>query len=156
MIKRYANTLLASSSHGAKMAQNTLHREHELALMMRNIAELFVLSGHSLRRSLRMNVTRKKYRREMRRLRAEELTSEKKEFIKLADASFHLKADVVQAIGENKTLEEENEKLKAALAKKKEKKKVKTLRERNVLLDNDLYDKTLKNDRLHIELTETY
>ncbi|GAB2273520.1 hypothetical protein Dimus_008312 [Dionaea muscipula] len=96
----------------------------------------------------------------MRRLRVEnnrlmeELTSEKKGFIDLATASFQLKADVVTVTKENKTLEEENEKLKTAL--KNEKEKVKMVRERNVLLDNDLYDKTLKNDRLHTELNETY
>ncbi|GAB2281704.1 hypothetical protein Dimus_016274, partial [Dionaea muscipula] len=167
MMKRYSDTLLRSSSYGAKMTLDTIHREHESALMIRNIAELSTLSGHSPRRSLRMDATRKRYRRGMRRLRVEknrlteELTSENKEFIELATASDQLKADVVQVIEKKKTLEEENEELKAAL--KIEKEKVRTfesrmdaLRERNVMLDNDLYDKTLKNERLHTELNETY
>ncbi|GAB2266188.1 hypothetical protein Dimus_001212 [Dionaea muscipula] len=51
-------------------------------------------------------------------------------------------------------VEEENAKLKADLEKEKE--KVKGIRERNVILHNELYDKTLMNKRLHSELNETY
>ncbi|GAB2266189.1 hypothetical protein Dimus_001213 [Dionaea muscipula] len=94
MMKRYADTLLGSSSRGARMALDTIPRAHELALMMRNIVELSPLSGHSLRRSLRMDATRKKYRREMRRMMKlennrlkGELTSEKNRVIELASAS---------------------------------------------------------------------
>ncbi|GAB2273536.1 hypothetical protein Dimus_008326 [Dionaea muscipula] len=154
MMKRYSDVLLRSSSRGAKMALDTIHREHELALMIRNIAELSTLSGHSLRRYLRMDATRKRYRREMRRLRVEnnrlmeELNFEKKEFIELATASDQLKADVVRVIKENEMLEKENEELKAAL--KKEKEKVRTsefrmdaLRERNIVEKRNMVEARL-------------
>ncbi|GAB2285758.1 hypothetical protein Dimus_020195 [Dionaea muscipula] len=138
MMKRYADTLLGSSSRGARLALDAIPRAHELALVIRNIAELSALSGHSLRRSLRMDVTRKKDRKEIRRLKAE----------------VKLKVDVVQVTKEHQMVEVENEKLKAEL--KKEKEKEKRSRERIVMLHNDLLDKSLKNDRLNIELNETY
>ncbi|GAB2270152.1 hypothetical protein Dimus_005059, partial [Dionaea muscipula] len=185
MMKRYVDTLLGSSSLGERMALDTIPRAHELALMMRNIAEinyfelssafvafslfsdhmlplcqLFALSGHCLRCSLRMDATRKKYRKKMRRLKVEnerlkeELTSEKNRLIELTSGSLQLKADVVQVTMENQMVEEENTKLKADLEKEKE--KTKGLRGRNVMLHNDLYDRSLKNERLHSELNETY
>ncbi|GAB2275871.1 hypothetical protein Dimus_010616 [Dionaea muscipula] len=160
MIKRYADILLGSSSRGARLALDMIPRTHELALMMRNIAELSALSGHSLRRSLRMDVTKKKDRKEIRRLKADndrlkgKLDSEKERLIELADASLRLRADAVQVTKENQKVEEENEKLRAELEKEKE--KGKRSRERIVTLHNDLFDKSLKNDRLNIELNETY
>ncbi|GAB2281301.1 hypothetical protein Dimus_015902 [Dionaea muscipula] len=68
----------------------------------------------------------------------EELTSEKKEFIELATALDQLKADVVQVTEKNKTLEEENKELKAALEKEKEKvrtfqSRMDALREHNIV-----------------------
>ncbi|GAB2297904.1 hypothetical protein Dimus_031988 [Dionaea muscipula] len=107
-----------------------------------------------------MDATRKKYRNRMKKMRAEnnrlkeELTSEKSRLIELASASFQLKADVVQGTKESQMVEEVNKKLKADLEKEKEKEK--RLRERIVMLHNDFYDKTLKNDRLNNELNETY
>ncbi|GAB2288069.1 hypothetical protein Dimus_022413 [Dionaea muscipula] len=144
---------------GARMALDAIPRTHKLALMMRNIVELSAMSGHSLRWFLRMDASRKKYRREMRRLKAEndrlkgELTSERKRLIELADASLRLKEDVMQVTKDKQTVEEENEKLKAELEKEKGKRK--RLRERIVMLHNDLLDKSLKNDMLHTELNET-
>ncbi|GAB2273548.1 hypothetical protein Dimus_008338 [Dionaea muscipula] len=159
MMKRYADVLLGSSSRGVRMALDSLPRAHELALVMRNVTELSALSGHSLRHSLRMDVIRKRYRKEIRRVRAEndrldeELTSEKQRLIELATASMELKADVEKVTNEWQMVEEENKKLRAEL--EREKAKGKRLRERLVLLQNDLCDKTLKNERLHDALNET-
>ncbi|GAB2272881.1 hypothetical protein Dimus_007697 [Dionaea muscipula] len=75
MMKRYADTLLASSSLGTRMALDTLPRQHELALMMRNNVENDRLKG--------------------------ELMSEKNRLIELATASIQLKADVVKVTKEN-------------------------------------------------------
>ncbi|GAB2281368.1 hypothetical protein Dimus_015964 [Dionaea muscipula] len=82
-----------------------------------------------------------------------ELKSEKERLIELADVSLRLRADVVQVTKENQTVEEENEKLKAELEKEKE--KGKRSRECIVMLHNDLFDKSLKNERLHSELNDT-
>ncbi|GAB2281132.1 hypothetical protein Dimus_015737, partial [Dionaea muscipula] len=93
------------------------------------------LSGHSLRRSLRMDATRKKYRWEMRKIKAE------------------LKEDVINVTKVRQTVEEENKQLKTELEKKKAKRK--RSRERLVLLHIDLSDRYLKSGRLHNELNET-
>ncbi|GAB2298047.1 hypothetical protein Dimus_032124 [Dionaea muscipula] len=71
MMKRYADVLLGPSSRGARMALDSIPRTHELALVMRNIAELSALSGHSLRRSLTMDSIQKRYRKRTRMLQAE-------------------------------------------------------------------------------------
>ncbi|GAB2290283.1 hypothetical protein Dimus_024562 [Dionaea muscipula] len=159
MMKRYVDILLGSSSRGARMELDSLPQAHELSLVMKNVAELSALSGHSLRRSLRMDAIRRRYRKEIRRVRAEndrlnkELTSKKQRLIELETSSLQLKADVVQVTNERQTVEEENKKLKAEL--EREKVKEKRSRERLVLVHNDLCDKTLKNERLHDALNET-
>ncbi|GAB2285786.1 hypothetical protein Dimus_020225 [Dionaea muscipula] len=53
------------------MALDSVPQVHEIALMMRNIAELSALSGHSLRRFLRMDAIRKRHRKRTRKLQAE-------------------------------------------------------------------------------------
>ncbi|GAB2275757.1 hypothetical protein Dimus_010507 [Dionaea muscipula] len=78
MMKRYSDVLLGSSSHGARMDLNTLPQAHEITLMMRNIDELFALSGHSLRRLLKMDAIRKRYRKGIRRVKAETVEEENK------------------------------------------------------------------------------
>ncbi|GAB2276022.1 hypothetical protein Dimus_010764 [Dionaea muscipula] len=159
MMRRYADVLLGSSSRGVRMALDSLPRTHELSLLMRNIAELSALSGHSLKGSLRMEAIRKRYRKEIRRVNTENnrlnkgLTSEKQRLVRLAATSMQLKANVEQITNEKKTVEEENKRLKVEL--EKEKAKGKRSRERLVLLHNDLSDKNLKNERFNDALNET-
>ncbi|GAB2268166.1 hypothetical protein Dimus_003143 [Dionaea muscipula] len=71
MIERYADILMRSSSRGARRILNSLPPSHELSLVMRNVAELSALSGHSLRRSLRMDVILRRYRKRTRGVQAE-------------------------------------------------------------------------------------
>ncbi|GAB2273547.1 hypothetical protein Dimus_008337 [Dionaea muscipula] len=159
MMKRYADVLLGTSSRGVRMALDSLPRAHELSLVVRNVTELSALSGHSLRHSLRMDAIRKRYRKQIRRVRAKigrldkKLMSEKQRIIELATASIQLKADVEKITNERQMVEEENKKLRAEL--EREKAKGKRSRERLVLLHDDIYDKTLKNETLHDALNET-
>ncbi|GAB2295211.1 hypothetical protein Dimus_029386 [Dionaea muscipula] len=53
MVTRYANVLMESSSRGVRRYLSSLPPSHEIALVMRNVAELAALSGYSLNRSLR-------------------------------------------------------------------------------------------------------
>ncbi|GAB2296566.1 hypothetical protein Dimus_030677 [Dionaea muscipula] len=107
-----------------------------------------------------MDMARKKDKKEIRRLQAEndrlkgELSTEKGRLIELANASLRLRADVEQVTKENQKVEEENEKLKVELEREKE--KGKRSRKRIVTLHNDLFDNLLKNERLNTELNETY
>ncbi|GAB2276415.1 hypothetical protein Dimus_011143 [Dionaea muscipula] len=135
MIWRYAVVLLGSSSRRGRMALDTLSREHILALVMRNVAELSAITGHSIRRSLGIDTVRKRYRREMRAMKAE------------------VKEEVILITKDKQIVEEENKRLKADL--EKEKAKGKRSRERLVLLLNDLSDESLQNERLHTALNET-
>ncbi|GAB2278490.1 hypothetical protein Dimus_013171 [Dionaea muscipula] len=159
MVERYADILMGSSSHGARKFLSSLPPSHELALVMRNVAELSVLSGHLLRRSLKMDVTRRRYRKRTRRVQVEndrlneELTSEKERLTQLATAAMQLKADVARVTNEKQTVEEENRRLRAELEKGKA--KGKRNKERLVLLHNDLSDMSLKNERLHNTLDDT-
>ncbi|GAB2287965.1 hypothetical protein Dimus_022315 [Dionaea muscipula] len=106
MVVRYADVLLGSSSRGARRYLSSLPPSHELALMMRNVAELSALSVHSLRRSLRQDAIRRRYRKKIRGVQAEndhlkaELTSEKKRLTELATAALQLKADMARISNE--------------------------------------------------------
>ncbi|GAB2292398.1 hypothetical protein Dimus_026639 [Dionaea muscipula] len=121
MVARYAVILLGSSSRGARRYLSSLPPSHELALVMRNVAENDRLNN--------------------------ELTSKKARLTELATAAMQLKADVARVMNEKQTVEEENRRLMAEL--EKEKAKGKRSRERLVLLHNDLSDMSLKNERLH-------
>ncbi|GAB2281530.1 hypothetical protein Dimus_016112 [Dionaea muscipula] len=158
MVTRYANVLMSSSSRGARRYLSSLPPSHEIALVMRNVAELAALSGHSLSRSLRHDAIRKRYRGRIRGVQAEKehlndkLSSEKKRLTELATAALQLKSDMVKVTKEKQSVEEENERLKAEL--EKERSKGKRSRERLVLLHDDLSDLSLKNERLHNTLDE--
>ncbi|GAB2296159.1 hypothetical protein Dimus_030292 [Dionaea muscipula] len=128
MVARYADILLGSSSRGVRRYLSSLPPSHELALVMRNVAE-----------NDRLN---------------EELASEKARLTKLARAGMQLKADVVRISNEKQTVEEENRRLREELQKEKD--KGKHSRERLVLIHKDLGDMSLKNERLHNTLDETY
>ncbi|GAB2281587.1 hypothetical protein Dimus_016166, partial [Dionaea muscipula] len=159
MVARYADALLGSSSHGVRRYLSSLPPSHELALVMRNVAELSALSGHSLRGSLRNDVIRRRYRKKIRGVQAEkdrlneEPTSEKTRLTELATAALQLKADVARISKEKQAVEEENRRLTTEL--EKEKAKGKRSRERLILLHNDLSDMSLKNETLHNTLDET-
>ncbi|GAB2290136.1 hypothetical protein Dimus_024420 [Dionaea muscipula] len=159
MVTRYANVLMGLSSRGVRRYFSSLPPSHEIALVMRNVAELAALSGHSLSRSLHHDSIRKRYRRRIRGVQAKnkllnnELTSEKKRLTELATMALQLKSDMVRVTKEKQSVEEENERLKAEL--EKEKSKGKRSRERLVLLHNDLSDLSLKNERLHNTLDDT-
>ncbi|GAB2299934.1 hypothetical protein Dimus_033980 [Dionaea muscipula] len=149
---------MGSSSRGARRYLSSLPPSHEIALVMRNVAELATLSGHSLSRSLCHDAIQKRYRRRIRGVQAEkerlnnEITSEKKRLTELATAALQLKLDVVKVSKEKQSVEEENERLKAKL--EKERSKGKCSRERLALLHNDLSDLSLKNERLHNTLDD--
>ncbi|GAB2278713.1 hypothetical protein Dimus_013387 [Dionaea muscipula] len=106
MVARYADVLLGSSSRGVRRYLSSLPPFHEFALVMRNVAELSALSGHSLRRSLRNDAIRRRYRKKIRGVQAEnerlnnELTSEKARLTELATAGMQLKADVARVTKE--------------------------------------------------------
>ncbi|GAB2265896.1 hypothetical protein Dimus_000927 [Dionaea muscipula] len=159
MVTRYAKVLMGSSSRRSRRYLSSLPPSHEIALVMRNMAKLAALSGHSLRRSLHHDAIRKRYRRKIRGVQAEnerlknELTSEKKRLTELATAARQLKSDMVKVTKEKQSVEEENERLKTEL--EREKSKGKCSRERLVLLHNDLSDLSLKNERLHNTLNDT-
>ncbi|GAB2266670.1 hypothetical protein Dimus_001664, partial [Dionaea muscipula] len=126
MVTRYANVLMGSSSRGARRYLSPLPPSHEIALVMRNLAEKERLNN--------------------------ELTSEKKRLTELATAALQLKSDMVKVTKEKQSVEAENERLKAEL--EKERSKGKRSRECLVLLHNDLSDMSLKNERLHNTLDE--
>ncbi|GAB2292073.1 hypothetical protein Dimus_026321 [Dionaea muscipula] len=106
IVARYADVLLGSSSHRARRYFSSLPPSHELALVMRNVAELSALSGHSLRCSLRHDGIRRRYRKKIRGVQAEnerlnnELTSEKARFTELATAAMQLKSDLARVTKE--------------------------------------------------------
>ncbi|GAB2288556.1 hypothetical protein Dimus_022886 [Dionaea muscipula] len=157
MVTTYANVLMGSSSRGARRYLSSLPPSHEIALVMRNVAELAALSGHSLSHSLRHDAIRQRNRRTIRGVQAEErlnneLTFEKKRLTELATAALQLKSDMVKVTKEKQSVEEENERLKAEL--EKEKSKGKRSSERLMLLHNGLGDLSLKNVRLHNTLNE--
>ncbi|GAB2265555.1 hypothetical protein Dimus_000598 [Dionaea muscipula] len=158
MATRYANVLMGSFNRGARRYLSSLPPSHEIALVMRNVAELAALSGHSLNRSLRHDAIRKRYKRRIRGVQAEnerlknELTAEKKRLTEIATAAMQLKSDMANITKEKQSVEEENERLRAEL--EKETSKGKRSRERPVLLHNDLSDLSLKNERLHNTLDD--
>ncbi|GAB2294880.1 hypothetical protein Dimus_029073 [Dionaea muscipula] len=106
MVARYADVLLGSSSRGARRYLSSLPPSHELALVIRNVAELSALSGHSLRHSLRNDAIQRRYRKKIRGVQAEnerlnnELTSEKARLTELTTTAMQLKADVARISNE--------------------------------------------------------
>ncbi|GAB2276029.1 hypothetical protein Dimus_010771 [Dionaea muscipula] len=59
-VRDYLDVMIGPTTHAAWKAMDRIPRKHELALLCRNVAETSLLTGHAMRRVIRMKVTLKK------------------------------------------------------------------------------------------------